>query len=445
MVDEGNKVVIIGLGYVGLTLAAHMARSGFSVHGVEIRDEVLEPLKSGRAFFLEPGLDSLLGKIIAEGSFTFSKEIPPSEENRIFIITVGTPLKVDGTANIDFIQRVTESVASNLKDGDFVILRSTVKLGTTNTIVKPILNQTNRKFGLAFCPERTLEGAALSELGLLPQIIGTSNESDKSKANFIFTKLTSSVVHVSSIETAELIKLTDNMQRDVHFAISNEIAKIGNIFEIDASEVITAGKLGYPRTNLAMPGPVGGPCLEKDTYLLNESLGWNTSLSLAARKTNESIIQDSIDFLIPTLKNFSDVCVDDDSPGIGFLGLAFKGVPETDDLRGSLGVTLLNELRELFVNGSFSFYDPLIPNLKVQLGDIAKYNEIDEVFSRSRLVIITNNHPKFANLDLDELSAKMPRNSIIYDLWGRYQTMIDLNGNLRCSWGSLGKARKIAK
>jgi nucleotide sugar dehydrogenase len=298
---------------------------------------------------------------------------------------------------------------------------------------------------LAFCPERTLEGAALLELGSLPQIIGTSNEIDKSKANSIFTKLTSSVVHVSSIETAELIKLTDNMQRDVHFAISNEVAKIGNVFEIDASEVITAGKLGYPRTNLAMPGPVGGPCLEKDTYLLNESLGWNTSLSLAARKTNESIIQDSIDFLIPTLNNFSEICEDDHSAGIGFLGLAFKGVPETDDLRGSLGVKLLNELRGLFANGSFSFYDPLIPNLQNHLGVITKYNEINEVFSHSRLVIITNNHPNFSNLDLDMLSANMPKKSIIYDLWGRYQTMIDANGNLRCSWGSLGKARAISK
>ena len=146
MAGKGNTAVIIGLGYVGLTLAAHMARSGFKVHGVEIRDEVLEPLQNGRAFFLESGLDSLLGKVITEGVFTFSKDIPASEENRIFIITVGTPLRADGTANIDFIKRVSESVASHLKDGDFVILRSTVKLGTTNTIVKPILDQTNRKW-----------------------------------------------------------------------------------------------------------------------------------------------------------------------------------------------------------------------------------------------------------------------------------------------------------
>ena len=120
-------------------------------------------------------------------------------------------------------------------------------------------------------------------------------------------------------------------------------------------------------------------------------------------------------------------------------------MPETDDLRGSLGVTLLNELRDLFLNADFSFYDPLVANLKSQLGHVIKYDEIEQVFSNSRLVIITNNHPKFSNLDLDMLSKKMPKRSIIYDLWGRYQTMIDSNGNLRCSWGSLGKAKAILK
>jgi UDP-N-acetyl-D-mannosaminuronate dehydrogenase len=235
------------------------------------------------------------------------------------------------------------------------------------------------------------------------------------------------------------------MQRDVHFAISNEVARIGNVFEIDASEVIAAGKLGYPRTNLAMPGPVGGPCLEKDSYLLNESMGWTSSLSLSARKTNESIIEDSIDFLISALKNFSGVNAGEHLTTIGILGLAFKGVPETDDLRGSLGVTLLNELRKVFKNSEFSFYDPLIPNLEKHIGKIDKFDYIDEVFSKSRLVVITNNHPNFSALDLDVLSEKMPNKSIIYDLWGRHKTMIDSSGNLRCSWGSLGKARVISK
>ena len=445
MVNQVNEVVVIGLGYVGLTLSAHMAKSGFRVHGVEIRDEVLNPLAESRAFFLEQGLDSLLDKVIKEGTFSFSREIPRSDKNRIFIITVGTPLREDGSANIDFIKRVSESVASNLIDGDFVILRSTVKLGTTNQIVRPILDRVKREYGLSFCPERTLEGAALTELGALPQIIGTSNAADKLRANSIFTRLTSSVVHVSSIETAELIKLTDNMQRDVHFAISNEVAKIGNAYEIDASEVISAGKLGYPRTNLAMPGPVGGPCLEKDSYLLNESMGWTDSLSLAARKTNESIIQDSLEFLIPTLKHFSNVNPGDSLTKIGILGLAFKGIPETDDLRGSLGITLLKELQSVFPRGSFAFYDSLVSEFEKDSESISKCDSITEAFDASQLVVITNNHPDFSNLDLDKLSASMQNKSIIYDLWGRYPTMIDQNGNLRCSWGSLGKARSLSK
>ncbi len=441
--NETNEVVVLGLGYVGLTLSAHMAKSGFRVHGVEIRDEVLKPLAESRAFFLEQGLDSLLSKVLSDGTFTFSREIPCSKENRIFIITVGTPLRADGKANLEYIMRVTESVAAKLIDGDFVILRSTVKLGTTNQVVKPILDKAKKKYGLSFCPERTLEGAALTELGSLPQIIGTSNEFDKLRANSIFTRLTSSVVHVSSIETAELIKLTDNMQRDVHFAISNEVAKIGNVYEIDACEVISAGKLGYPRTNLAMPGPVGGPCLEKDSYLLNESMDWTNSLSLSARKTNESIIQDSLEFLIPTLKHFSSVSPSDSLIKIGILGLAFKGIPETDDLRGSLGVKLLNELRQVFTRGVFKFYDSLVSNFEQNSIPISKCDSILEAFSESKLVVITNNHPDFSNLDLDNLSAAMHEKSVIYDLWGRYPTIIDESGNLRCSWGSLGKARSL--
>jgi UDP-N-acetyl-D-mannosaminuronic acid dehydrogenase len=445
MEKKDNTVVIIGLGYVGLTLAAHMADCGFSVHGVEIKEEVLEPLRSGKAFFHEEGLDSLLKKVVGRGSLTFSKSIPLSRENRVFIITVGTPLNTDGFANLDYIERVSKDVASHLQPGDFVILRSTVKLGTTSNVVCPLLDAAKFKYGIAFCPERTLEGAALRELSSLPQIIGTSNDIDKARANEIFTRITSSVVHVSSLETAELVKLIDNMQRDVHFAISNEVAKIGNVFEIDASEVIAAGKLGYSRTNLAMPGPVGGPCLEKDTYLLNESLGWSNSLSLAARKTNESIIEDSIEFLLSAMENFSGISSRDSNFGIGLLGLAFKGIPETDDLRGSLGITLLNELKLKFQHSSFAYFDPLVNQYDERIALVDRMDSIENVFEKSRLVVITNNHPSFAHLDLDALSAVMPKRSIVYDLWGRYSAAVDGNGNLRCSWGSLGKARKIVR
>jgi UDP-N-acetyl-D-mannosaminuronic acid dehydrogenase len=439
-----SEVVVIGLGYVGLTLAAHLARSGFKVHGVEVREFILAELAKGKAFFLEEGLDPLLKTVIENGSFSFYNQIPFSDRSRIFVITVGTPLNSDGSANMDFIKRVSEEVRINLRENDFVILRSTVKIGTTRDVVKPILDNANVNYGLAFCPERTLEGAALREIAQLPQIIGALNSEDLDSASNFFTKITNSVIQVSSLETAELIKLVDNMQRDVHFAISNEVARICNNLEVSAHEVISSGKLGYPRTNLASPGPVGGPCLEKDSYLLNESMSWDRSLSLSAREVNESIVEESLCFLEEILGARIGLS-SERKLRVGILGLAFKGVPPTNDLRGSLGVAIVNSLMKRFPNILLSVFDPVVKNEDLGDLDLDMSHEIESVFVDADLVIITNNHPDFAALDLDSLSNGMSHGAVIYDLWGRYKTEISGNGNLVASWGGHGIARQILK
>jgi UDP-N-acetyl-D-mannosaminuronic acid dehydrogenase len=437
-----SEVVVIGLGYVGLTLAAHLARSGFKVHGVEVREFILAELAKGKAFFLEEGLDPLLKTVIDNGSLSYHSEIPFSNQSRIFVITVGTPLNPDGSANMDFIKRVSEEVRINLRENDFVILRSTVKIGTTRDVVKPILDNARVNYGLAFCPERTLEGAALREIAQLPQIIGALNPEDLDSASNFFTKITNSVIQVSSLETAELIKLVDNMQRDVHFAISNEVARICNNLEVSAHEVISSGKLGYPRTNLASPGPVGGPCLEKDSYLLNESVSWDRSLSLSAREVNESIVEESLSFLQDILG--TRVGLDSKEKfRVGVLGLAFKGVPATNDLRGSLGVAIVNSLKERFPNILLSVFDPVVKNEDLGDLDLNMSDDIKSVFVSADLIIITNNHPDFSALDLDSLSVEMSNGAIIYDLWGRYKTVISENGHLVASWGNHGLARKI--
>ena len=144
-------------------------------------------------------------------------------------------------------------------------MRSTVKIGTTRNLVHPVLEASGKRFDLAFCPERTVEGQALEELRWLPQIVGGETLDVTVRAGQLFQFLTPTVVRVSSVETAEMVKLVDNSQRDVHFAYSNEVARVCDVIGISAAEVIQAGKRGYPRTNLPMPGPVGGPCLEKDS------------------------------------------------------------------------------------------------------------------------------------------------------------------------------------
>lgn len=219
-----RKVCVLGLGYVGLTLAVVMADVGFHVLGVEIRDTVLDSLAHGKAHFHEPGLEERLQRVIRTGHFRCVREIPADWDGSVFIITVGTPLGTNGRARLDMIENVSREVALNLKDGDMVIMRSTVKLGTTRKIVTPILNGPNRQYDFAFCPERTLEGKALVELRQLPQIVGGMTRGAAVRASQLFQFITPTVVRVSDVETAEMIKLIDNAQRDVAFAYANEVA-----------------------------------------------------------------------------------------------------------------------------------------------------------------------------------------------------------------------------
>jgi len=439
MVNQSDKeeVVVIGLGYVGLTLSAYLASIGITVHGVEIRDTVLSDLEKHQAFFLEENLDNILSTVIKNQKFSFSKSIPFSKSKRTFIITVGTPLTENLLPNLDYITRAATEVAKAINDDDLVILRSTVKLGVTNAIVRPILNSSNKKFGLAFCPERTLEGAALSEIGLLPQIIGADSSDDLKRTSIFFKKVTTTVVQVSNIETAEMIKLVDNMQRDTHFAISNEVARMCNQVNVKASEVIAAGKDKYPRTNLPTPGPVGGPCLEKDTYLLNESFNLAFSLSKTARMVNEAIVSDSLTYF----KNYFGERISKNKPSfrIAIIGLAFKGAPETNDLRGSMALRVIKGIKQNFVNVEICGYDPVVLEKEVIDLKIEFIKNCEQAFENSDLVLLMNNHPLISKISLDLMAAKMKVGGMIYDYWGRFDNISQLSNNIvSSSWGSHG-------
>lgn len=432
-----DEVIVIGLGYVGLTLSAFLANLGIKVHGVEIKKTILSSLENHKAFFLEENLDDILEVVIKNKKFTFSNSIPASQNQRTFIITVGTPLTEYSTPNLIFIESAAREVANKINDGDFVILRSTVKLGTTNEVVRKILDSSNKKYGLAFCPERTLEGAALSEIGRLPQIIGADNEKDLNRAAEFFNKVTTSVVVVSNIETAEMIKLVDNMQRDTNFAISNEVARMCNQVNVKATEVISAGKNKYPRTNLAMPGPVGGPCLEKDSYILNSSFDLPHSLSLTARIINESIIDDSLNLFKTYFgdrlnKNQMDF-------KLAIIGLAFKGVPETNDLRGSMALRMIMTVKSAFENISIFGFDPVVLENEINDLGIKSTNNYEEAFEKSDLVLLMNNHPIITSINFSMMANKMKTGGMIYDYWNRLDDIRELPNQITpASWGSHG-------
>lgn len=412
-----RQICILGLGYVGLTLAIAMAHKGFRVHGYEIRDDVIQSLDKGVCHFHEPGLDERLRKVIANGTFTWSKNIAAATEATVFILTVGTPLDKDGHARLDMVSNAARQVASIMPDGSLVILRSTVKIGTGRNVVMPILAATGKRFEIAACPERTLEGRALIELNQLPQIIGSDEPQTQHRAAQVFNFLTPTTIRVSKLETAEMIKLVDNTSRDVGFAFANEIARACDALGLSAAEVIRSGKLGYPRTNLPMPGPVGGPCLEKDPHILRESLAAykiDMPITGAARQINESQPEEIATFIAAELKQRQPNLA---QSVVTLMGLAFKGQPETDDLRGTMARPILDALKAKLPGTIWRGYDPVVSESEIRNFGLTPADSIAEAVAGSHAVLILNNHTKFQAMPIEDLASTLASGGFFYDCW----------------------------
>ena len=435
-------VCILGLGYVGLTLGVTMADIGFKVLGVEIRDDVLTMLNNGEPHFYEPGLKERLNRAVRAGNLQCVRHIPEGWIGSVFIVTVGTPLDVNGRSRLDMVESVSREVANHMLSGSLIIMRSTVKLGTTRKVVTPILVASGKRFDLAFCPERTLEGKALVELRQLPQVVGGMSSGAAVRASQLFQFITSTVVRVSNAETAEMIKLIDNAQRDVAFAYANEVALACDVIGVSAAEVIQAGKLGYPRTNLPMPGPVGGPCLEKDPYILAEGLrelGFEPEITMAARRTNENQPAEVVNHIRWTTSRMQGFA---QKPVVSLMGIAFKGRPATDDLRGTMAKPVLARLREAFPIADFRGYDAVVSHADMRNFGIEPADTLEQAFADASVIVILNNHPVFGAMPIGDLATGMNKPGLIYDFWNCFKTVdLDLpQGVVYMALGSHGLA-----
>lgn len=409
-----NKVCILGMGFVGLTLAVVMAECGHEVIGVEINPDTVAMLSSGEAHFYEVGLEARLRRALANGSLKITTSIEDCRACDYFIITVGTPLDKAGNPRMDMVERAASEVAAVMPDGALVILRSTVRLGTTRKVVKPILDKTGLSYSLAYCPERTIEGNALAELRSLPQVCGGLTKDASWKAAQLFQSLTPTTIRMSNLESAELVKLLDNSFRDLFFAFGNEVAMMCEATGLNAREVIRAGNLGYERTNIAQPGLVGGPCLEKDPHILAHGLrdfDFVPELISRGRQLNEELPREVAVQLSKLLQ---------DAPKdlkIAICGMAFKGRPETDDLRGSPSFLVLKELHAAFPDAKIVIQDFACTD--DQLRDFFGHEPVDieGAFQDSHLVVVANNNRNYEHMDVGKLVSLMKDGGILYDFW----------------------------
>ena len=418
------KFKVMGLGYVGLTLALTLADRGYKVVGVDIDQQKIEKLRSGKPTFYEPQLDLLLNSTISSGNISFSNKLEKDDEETTFIICVNTPLDESTyQPKLDSLKNVCNEIGENIKKNDLLINRSTVPIRTTRDIIKTIVeNKSGLKagvdFSLACAPERTLQGAALQELRQLSQVVGGIDEDSIDRTANIFNKLTRIIVRVSSLEAAELIKLIDNTYRDITISIGNLYGKICEKLNLDAREVISAANFGYQRNKILYPGAgVGGGCLTKDPFLLLSSLGNELNLDLirTSRKINDSMIEDTKKLIKSSFDKSSKKLANSKTLILGF---AFKGVPETDDIRFSPTIPIIKFLKEQ--NAILFGFDTAVPAETIQSLDVTP---IPEIYSDTfDCVIILNNNPKFRNLDFKRLENDSTKPLLVIDGWYMYDS-----------------------
>lgn len=421
-----KKVCVIGLGFVGLTLALTFAEAGFEVIGVEKNTSVCETLRNGKAHFHEKNLDPLLKKHV-EKKFKIIETLDRGVAD-IYILCVGTPIN-ERTNTVDYshIESGAEIVGKVLKVGDQILLRSTVTVGTTRGRVIPILEKyshllVGRDFSICFAPERTVEGKALEELRNLPQVIGGYDERSIDFAVRLFRSTASTVVTAPSLEAAEMVKLINNSFRDHIFAFSNQVSLICDRLGLSTTAVINAANEGYPRDRIPKPSPgVGGICLRKDPLLFADSagsVGVSPLLIHAARQMNASIPKKIAERLMTHLLSQQSIPVENVT--IGILGLAFKGKPETSDVRGSITTDVVQALRAMGFSGTIIGHDPLVsPEDALLIG--VQYTSIDEIFKKGNAVLQLTNSSVYEILDFESL-LKNSSVKYFFDGWQVHQS-----------------------
>ncbi|MGI0011643.1 MAG: nucleotide sugar dehydrogenase [Nitrosopumilaceae archaeon] len=396
-------VCVLGLGRVGLPLASVFATRGLKVIGIDINKDRLNSIRNSKCPFYDPALQENLEKAIHLGNLRVEEDLNKAKDLvDIIFVTVGTPNSVDN--NLDYAQlysALNEICNINMKN-KMVILRSTMPPKTTVDIIIPFLEHKTSlnsgiDFALAVCPERILEGHAVKEIHELPEIIGGVNKISNDIATELFLIINpKKEFSYTSATGAELAKLFTNIYRYISFALSNEFAIWAEIYGLDATELIRIANYNYARSNIPIPGFVGGPCLTKDGTFLDSNTTFS-SISSAAWKLNESIPQHVVNRIKKLAGNLFN-------KNITVLGLSFKG--GSDDLRNSPAMKLVQLLK---VSGAeVIVHDPYVKETAT----------LSEALRSPEIIVIATNHKDFKNIipEINKSNAK-----IIYDVWNMYK------------------------
>jgi UDP-N-acetyl-D-mannosaminuronic acid dehydrogenase len=379
---DRDVVVIGGCGHVGLPLAIAFADRGARVGIYDVSAAAVAQVNSGQMPFSEPDAPPVLERVLAAGRLEASADPAIVASAEHVVVVIGTP--VDEHLNPDqaAIPNALSGCAQYLRDGQILVLRSTVYPGVTELVEKMIAGL-GVQMDVAFCPERIAEGKAMTELFELPQIVSSRTQRGLDRASALFSKLTDRVVPMSP-EEAELAKLFTNVWRYIKFATANQLYMMANDRGLDFERIRQGLAFDYPRA-ADMPGAgfAAGPCLFKDTMQLAAYNNNNFALGHTAMTINEGLPLYLVHRLEQRFK-LSELTV-------GVLGMSFKG--GSDDTRSSLSYKLKRILA--FKSAGVLCTDPYVTTDK-------DLHPLDEVIERADLLVIATPHPEYRGLVTDK-------------------------------------------
>jgi len=413
-----QKIVVMGLGYIGLPTASMLATKGHRVLGVDISPSVVETINSGNIHIVEPDLDILVKSAVNSGNLRAS--LTPEEADS-FLIAVPTPFKETDNnpkaPDISYVEAATRTICPFLRPGSLVILESTSPVGTTERIrdiiqsLRPDLFAASPGSNLepvyvAHCPERVLPGHIIRELVDNDRIVGGINHASAEKAQALYQTFCCGAIFLTDARTAEMAKLTENSFRDVNIAFANELSIICDRLGIDVWELIGLANK-HPRVSILKPGPgVGGHCIAVDPWFIVDAAPEQARLIRTAREVNDYkphwIVEKVRAAVNAWHTRYSNTVrrTSKREPTIGCLGLAFKA--NIDDTRESPALEIVRTLKSLNI-GSLLVCEPNISN---GFDEFSLYYP-ETVLEQADILLILVDHDEFKGMPFGSSSNKI--------------------------------------
>ena len=418
-----KKIVVIGMGYVGIPAAALFADvEGFSVVGIQRRSKrsgwKIDWLNDGKNPIGgdEPGLSELIQKVVKKGTFRVTDDFSECSNADAILIDVQTPTDEKGIPHYESLKEVSKQVGNHMGKDVLVIIESTVAPGTTENIVKPILEEESglkagTDFSLVFSYERVMVGRLLKNIVYLPRIVGGIDKESTRRGVDLYKNIVKETIHPTTTLTAEMAKVVENTYRDVNVAFANEVALLCESLEVDVFDVRKlvntlpndpSNPSSNPVRNMHFPGAgVGGHCLPKDPWLLKYGVDTygrfkvEPHVIVKSRELNMWMPTHAADLLEEGLKDAGKKL---QGAKIAILGVAF--MENSDDTRNTPAKTLYEILEKK--GAKPVLHDPYVRDFELPFT-----KDFNEVISNADAIVIVTKHKEYVHLDLSSIKNKM--------------------------------------